>query len=49
MDDIEFSYIGEEDTLDDDNLNEDFEVWTVHVRGKTKTGPNNATMIIQKL
>ena len=31
MDDIEFSYIGEEDTLDDDNLNEDFEVRTVRV------------------
>ena len=31
MDEIEFSYIGEEDTIDDDNLNEDFENRTVRV------------------
>ena len=32
MDDIEFSYIGEEeDDLDNNNLNEDFEVRTVRV------------------
>ena len=34
MDDIEFIYNGEEDALDDDNLNEDLEVWTVCDREK---------------
>ena len=40
MDEIEFNYIGEEDTLDDDNLNEDFEVRTVRVNkdGKKARG-----------